>query len=172
MLIFPEITSYTMSLILDYIYTGNVTIPPIYFNEFIAFANLLKLKLDNDYIANYTTSIPQDNVNNINNDIIAIEDLSNIKKAKDVVSIDDIINDNYSSKKRNQRINMINYLDDNNSNIKCKRGRRMPNLLPITTYKRRKELFNKVFPSPWCPRGSPLLKHPREDCHLTNSEVS
>lgn len=168
-----------MSLILDYVYTGNVTIPPIYLKEFVVIANLLKLKLDDEYLTNYTTSIPQQNVSNNNNnnnigkDIVTIEDLSNIKKAKDVVSIDDIINDNYSAKNRNQRINFntFNYLDDN-SNVTCKRGRKMPNLLPITTYKRRKELFNKVFPSPWCPRGSPLLKHPREDCHSTNLNVS
>lgn len=154
-----------MSLILDYIYTGNVAVPTIVLTEFLLIANLLKLKLDNEYLSNYATDLPQ---------IYDNDDFN--KKTKEVVSIDDILTKNETCKRNNinnkrsqsEPTNFtLNYLDD----VRCRKGKKLPSLLPLTTLKKRKELFNKVFPSPWCPRGSPLLRHPREDCYASVSKI-
>lgn len=52
-LIFPDINGNTMSLILDYIYTGSVIIYSNTINDFITAANLLKLHIDVEFLEKY-----------------------------------------------------------------------------------------------------------------------
>lgn len=65
---------------------------------------------------------------------------------------------------------MPNNLDlSNNSVSKKKTNRKIPNLMPISrsqfsAFKARKGLYNRVFPSPWCPRIIPVTGDPRNDC--------
>ncbi|KAJ3655290.1 hypothetical protein Zmor_014425 [Zophobas morio] len=54
-LIFPDINSSTMSLILDYIYTGSVVIYSNTISEFISVATLLKLPLDIEFLKNWAS---------------------------------------------------------------------------------------------------------------------
>lgn len=169
-LIFPDISGSTMSLILDYIYTGTVAVPPVVLSEFLNIANLLKLKLDNEYLLKHATYLPhhQPKPNDVHNTAprTVDGDLEDDKQTKDIVTVEDI-----KAKHEKPSNFTLNYLDSDGPNVRCKRGRKMPSLMPLTTLKRRRELFNKVFPSPWCPRGSPVLKHPREDCHIPSPEL-
>lgn len=48
MLIFPDIAATTMSLILDYIYTGHVTLFLAQVSEFLALIKMLRIKLEDD----------------------------------------------------------------------------------------------------------------------------
>ncbi|XP_001811801.3 zinc finger protein 679 isoform X1 [Tribolium castaneum] len=54
-LIFPDINSNTMSLILDYIYTGSVIIYSNTINDFLTAANLLKLHIDVEFLQKANT---------------------------------------------------------------------------------------------------------------------
>jgi hypothetical protein len=55
-LIFPDINGNTMSLILDYIYTGSVVVYSNTINEFVTAASLLKLYVDVDFLEKYNSN--------------------------------------------------------------------------------------------------------------------
>lgn len=57
----------------------------------------------------------------------------------------------------------------NNCVARKKTTRKVPNLMPISrsqfsAFKTRRGLYNRVFPSPWCPRIIPVTGDPRNDC--------
>lgn len=150
-----------MSLILDYIYTGNVAIIPTILTDFVSAANLLQLQLDQNCLTKYLNCIPHEQRDKklTYNDDYAFEINNRGARFHAAKSENDPQNEpsNFSSV----------YLENN---VHCKKGRKIPNLMPINAFRRRKELFNKVFPSPWCQRISPILRDPREDC-LTTAEL-
>lgn len=71
----------------------------------------------------------------------------------------------------NNNNNNSNNIDSSSNNTLAKRKttRKIPNLMPISrsqfsAFKSRRGLYNRVFPSPWCPRIIPVTGDPRNDC--------
>ncbi|KAB0797207.1 hypothetical protein PPYR_08201 [Photinus pyralis] len=145
-LIFPDVDGSVMSLVLHYIYNGNVTIPSYKLSEFLSTVALLKLQLDHDY---------------------SESDLCDGNKSEILER-----GSQWSEKKLVDRCKSL---------IKEECGkkltRRIPNLMPIAALRGngngiRKGLYNRVFPSPWCPRVVPLLADPRDDHTVVNDPSS
>ncbi|KAI4465185.1 btb domain transcription factor [Holotrichia oblita] len=136
-IIFPDISGNTMSLILDYIYSGSINVRSDVLSEFMSVANELKLRVDNESfkVAKYFQESIEENIKpdckfSIN------------KKEVDIGSI---------AHEGNHKVQ------------KC--VRKMPALLPLTKVKRKNVLRNYITPSPWAPRVTPLLYNPLEN-HL------
>ncbi|KAK5646433.1 hypothetical protein RI129_004897 [Pyrocoelia pectoralis] len=153
-LIFPDVDGNIMSLVLHYIYNGNVTIPSYKLSEFLSTVALLKLQLDHDYSEN--------------------ELLGNKNEILESKSVS--IENHFDSKCLENK-----FIGECKSMVKeenIKRTlRKMPNLMPISTLQTncngiKKGLYNRVFPSPWCPRVVPLLADPREDCSNVNESLA
>lgn len=66
---------------------------------------------------------------------------------------------------KSQEING-NLIEEGMNGVKKKTIRKIPNLMPIsrfTAFKAKKGLYNRVFPSPWSQRISPLVADPRNE---------
>lgn len=140
-LIFPDVNGNTMSLILDYIYNGSATISAYNLPEFISTATFLRLYLDYD----------------------------GLEKNKHLIKTDFSTNKTVSFEEK-VTTNYLQSIKDLTKEIPFKRSlRKIPNLMPISSLQKsnlvatKKGLYNRVFPSPWCPRVVPLLADPRED---------
>ncbi|KAF2899904.1 hypothetical protein ILUMI_06282, partial [Ignelater luminosus] len=148
-LIFPDVNGNTMSLILDYIYNGSTTISAHNLPEFLSTATFLRLQLDCDGLEKHKHLIKMD--------------LSTNKE----VSFEEEVSTNY-----------LQSIKDLTKEIPFKRSlRKIPNLMPISSLQKsnsvatKKGLYNRVFPSPWCPRVVPLLADPREDYSVINDSL-
>ncbi|KAK4879848.1 hypothetical protein RN001_007994 [Aquatica leii] len=143
-LIFPDVNGSTMSLVLSFIYNGNVTVPSHSLPEFLSVIALLKLHVDHDF----ETSVMSKKNNILQTSLFG--------KCENIYTQNHSNNEDYSIQ-----------------NLKCdklskKNLRDVPNLMPIASLKNnangiKRSLYNKVFPSPWCPRVVPLLAGPREN---------
>lgn len=148
-----------MALLLDYIYTGNVTVHTSILQDFLALADLLKLKLARDYLVTHTPEGMQtcDPFN---------EDLNK----HDTFARNQIIEAEQDRKQLNYSLAGYSNLSTSHpaTDPECvsvkKNVKKLPELMPIAALKRRKETFNKVVPSPWCPRLAPVLADPKTDC--------
>ncbi|KRT84756.1 BTB domain-containing protein, partial [Oryctes borbonicus] len=143
-IIFPDISGNTMSLVLDYIYSGSVNVRSDILTEFITVANELKLQIDNDSVKmKYFESIED----KIKPDCKYITD----KLETDLMNA--FVEDEY----RHQLNNDKNALSEESvkiTNSEVNKGtkksvRKMPSLLPLSKIKRRKVLHNYITPSPW-----------------------
>ncbi|KAF5291707.1 hypothetical protein FQR65_LT11400 [Abscondita terminalis] len=154
-LIFPDVNGSTMSLVLSFIYNGNVTVPSPILPEFLSIVTLLKLQVDHEYF--------ESNINASKKDVLQTS----------------------LSKNGGEESYLLNFYSQQNTcinNLKCEKTtkkslREVPNLMPIASLKTngngmRKTLYNKVFPSPWCPRIVPLHADPRENCTVFNKELA
>lgn len=141
-----------MTLILDYIYTGNVGVCSSVLTDFLCLADLLQIHIDRQYTepslnSSYTRAKPEFAPNNRSHPCHSLECPSNNVFA--------------SSSTVSKEVDM---------SIGVKKvQRKIPNLMPISSLqnrfaKGRKGWYNRVIPSPWCPRVAPLLVDPRTDC--------
>lgn len=148
--IFPDISANTMTLILDYIYTGNVGVCSSVLTDFLCLADLLQIHIDRQYTepssnSSYTRAKPEFAPNNRSHPCHSLECTSTFANSSTV----------------SKEVDM-------SMSVK-KMQRKIPNLMPISSLqsrfaKGRKGLYNHVIPSPWCPRLAPLLVDPRKDC--------
>lgn len=222
-LIFPDIPGSTMSLILDYIYTGSATVFSSDLPEFISVCKLLNLKLSYDYskltqkdkyknqglyhgnskIIYNSYGCSKINYNNEscnkeyynkephNKEHLSKEFCNKEHLSKEIYN-KDLYNkeyynskepyDSYNSKESYDSYNSKESFDSYNSKeasdyhesrevhdvtpedrrLKIRLLREPSNSPPVL--KPKKELFNKVFPSPWGQRISPVVADPRKDC--------
>lgn len=140
MVILPDVNSTVMSLILDYIYTGNVIVYSKTLPEFISVANLFGLHLDQNGLEKYIASPGSESAKSYNEEF-----KTDVVKKKEEVEKNEDGPEVYSRK-----------------NL-----RKLPSLLPIGGGQSRKDksrkLCNYVIPSPWCPRIETVLVDPRTD---------
>lgn len=158
-IILPDTSVNTMSLILDYIYSGSVNVRSEILTEFITIANELKLQIDAGCIESFKCT--KDSLEDrIKSDLkFSMGKFENDEKA--IYDVDKC-NSNYLNSVRDEEFVHIDNRDrDKPEKKKC--TKKMPELLPLTKIKHRKILYNHITPSPWCPRVSPLLADPREN---------
>ncbi|XP_025829532.1 zinc finger protein 835-like [Agrilus planipennis] len=160
-----------MARLLDYIYSGSVSLLSHDLEDFINLACLLKIPLDYEYLDQKKDEFPknegpvhrskEENVTQV-----VKEGRSSDFSDRITFSPDEIIN---YSRRKNEASSSVN--NNNNKSLK-----KLPDLMPLSSinrrYKIRKGLYNQATPSPWCPRNVPLLASPREiDCLPNCSEI-
>ncbi|GJQ70286.1 hypothetical protein Trydic_g22724 [Trypoxylus dichotomus] len=158
-IIFPDISGNTMSLILDYIYSGSVNVRSDILTEFTTIAHELKLQIDSNNLkmTKYFDSFEEKIKPNCKFITSKLEtDLRSVFM-EDECKFKEVNNPKIASDQGTPKIT------NSVANIVIKKSvRKMPNLLPLSKIKRRKVLYNHITPSPWCPRIAPLLADPRE----------
>nr|XP_023012661.1 zinc finger and SCAN domain-containing protein 2-like [Leptinotarsa decemlineata] len=132
-IIFPDVSSNTMSLVLDYIYTGNVVVYSNTIQDFISLAALLRIQLD----IGLSQMLPE------KDNLIQQNDQKFVKKNGELGSQSDV--EFYS--KRNQR-KLPKLMPLHRFRIQEKQAIQ-------------RKMCNYVLPSPWCPRLNGLYGDPR-----------
>ncbi|XP_076270396.1 uncharacterized protein LOC143202626 [Rhynchophorus ferrugineus] len=130
-IILPDISGNTMSLILDYIYTGRTVLYPNSVQEFLSVTQFLQIQVD-------LSSVHEiDGIKKIN-----IPDMACVKKLE-------------CSDVKEPRVDQIEHDFSEARLKKPKLPRKLPDLLPIRSRLAKstnKKLGNFVVPSPWKPR--------------------
>ncbi|XP_028138968.1 zinc finger protein 782-like [Diabrotica virgifera virgifera] len=134
-IILPDIPNHTMSLILDYIYTGAATVYSDTVQQFLSLAKLFKIQLDIEPLKH-----PPFNQKTEENIDTKTEDDKNIFFSKEKMK------EEYFNKKKK--------LPDLISIHKMK---------SIERSKKRRKMNSCLLPSPWRPRVETVLGDPRED---------
>ncbi|CAH1117409.1 unnamed protein product [Phaedon cochleariae] len=134
-IIFPDVSSNTMSLILDYIYTGSVLVYSNSIQDFLSLAKLLSIQLHFDKSAT----------------VLDKKDIRHTTKIEDDVKKTETI-ENAVSSTRDDTIY-------SKSNLK-----KLPKLVPLRSLRGRKERrwCSYLLPSPWCPRSEGVYGDPRK----------
>ncbi|RZC43115.1 zinc finger protein 8-like [Asbolus verrucosus] len=136
-LIFPDISGNTMSLILDYIYTGSAIVYSNTINDFVTAASLLKLQIDLKFLEKQIPGV--------------LKEYKFLEKKEEIKA-----NSTEVYSKRNQR--------------------KLPSLVPIANLvpnkTKERKFVSCVLPSPWSPRGVPVLSDPRTYCSSLTETVN
>lgn len=141
-IILPDVSSHTMSLLLDYIYAGTVIVYSNTIDEFLVLANLFKINTE------------------INTNSFLLKNPKILDEVKDFTK-------ESIAKTEKEYLKEVSL---NLKNKKC--TKELPALLPIRPRQRktvRKSLCGYIIPSPWFPRKEKIFDNPRIEDSLKNS---